>query len=324
MAELQMRQSSLPIIGVECMTDFRPNILTNLRIYRGIVKDPDRIEALNDLLNELDAAGFGKLVQNFCTQTDPEKADDFLFEIWLCQMLRCNQDVQALQYEPPGEVHPPDFRFLLHGVSFDLQVKRLHNTKNELTKRLFERECRRHLSRLPKPWLINFWVADHFTRQHLNPFFAYLKQYLVQFSPAKTFNTVLGEPQYRWEQDGRTLVKFSFVEKRSQEPGIFPGVIYVMATENGLMAPIDTGTFRKGVERFLKKSRSSLTRSVSSTQANLLIMQVVHPILFADKAMPDALYGSNGLFRSGKFTNISGLILVPSQVWCFSPDYSST
>jgi hypothetical protein len=50
------------------MTDFRPNILTNLRIYPGIVEDPNRIETLNDILNDLDASGFGKLVQNFCTQ----------------------------------------------------------------------------------------------------------------------------------------------------------------------------------------------------------------------------------------------------------------
>jgi hypothetical protein len=75
------------------MTDFRPNILTNLRIYPGIVEDPDRIETLNDILNDLDALGFGKLVQNFCTQPDPERARDFLFEIWICQMLRRNQDV---------------------------------------------------------------------------------------------------------------------------------------------------------------------------------------------------------------------------------------
>jgi hypothetical protein len=46
-------------------------------------------------------------------------------------------------------------------------------------------------------------------------------------------------------------------------------------------------------------------------------MQVVHPILFAGQTMPDALYAADGLFRSGKFSNICGLILVPSQVWCF-------
>ena len=84
------------------------------------------------------------------------------------------------------------------------------------------------------------------------------------------------------------------------------------------MGPIDTGAFRAGVERLLKKSRNSLTQPVSSTQANLLVMQVVHPILFAGKTIPDALYASNGLFRSGKFSKICGLILVPSQAWCFN------
>jgi hypothetical protein len=239
------------------LTDFRPDIHTNLSFYRGIVEDPDRIESLNIILNELEALGFDKLVQNFSTQRDPERASDILFEISIGQLLRRNLDIQDLQYEPRGGAHPPDFRFQLRGISFDLQVKQLHNTKNEMTKRLFERECRRHLSRLAKPWFINFWVADHFTRQHLNPFFAYLKGSLDQFSPATTHDSMLGEPQYRWEQDGRTLVQFSFTEKRRKEPGIFPGVIHVMATESGFMAPIDTSAMRKGVERLLRKAHPS-------------------------------------------------------------------
>ena len=316
------------------MTDFRPAISTNFRIYPGIIEAPDRIEALNEILNNLDACGFGKLVQNFCTQPDPEKARDFLFEIWICQMLRRNQDVQNLQYEPPGTQHPPDFRFLLHGVGFDMQVKRLHNVTNELTKLLFTRECHRHLSTIPLPWFINFWVADHFTRQHLNPFFAYLKRSIDQFAPVMTFDTLLGEPQYAWEQDGATLVRFSFTAKRRQEPGIFPGVVALMGTESGEMEPIDTVAFRSSVERLLKKSRNSLTRPVSPAQSNLLVMQSVH-FLFADKTMPDALYGDewtgqhrergietfrepNGVFRPNKFSNICSLILVPSHVWCFS------
>lgn len=155
------------------MTDFRTNILTNLRIYPGIVEDPARIEILNDTLNDIGTSGFGKLVQNFCTQPDPERARDFPFEIWICQMLHRNQDVQDLQYEPSDTKCPPDFHFRLHGVNFDIQVKRLHNVTNEQTQVVFKRECQKHLSKVPKPWFINFWVSDDFTRQHLNPFFAY-------------------------------------------------------------------------------------------------------------------------------------------------------
>lgn len=76
-------------------------------------------------------------------------------------MLRRNSDVQDLQYEPP-EKYPPDFRFCLHGVNFDLQVKRLHNVTNEQTKVVFERECQKHLAKMPQPCFINFWVSDHF------------------------------------------------------------------------------------------------------------------------------------------------------------------
>jgi len=227
------------------MMDFRPNILTNLRIYSGIIEDRDRIGTLNDILNDLDALGFGKLVQNFCTQPDPERARDFLFEIWICQMLRRNQDVQALQYEPPGTTNPPDFRFLLHGVGFNMQVKRLHNVTNELTKLLFERECQKHLSTIPKPWFINFWVSDHFTPQYLNPFFAYLKQSIDQFSSVTTLETLLGEPQYSWEQNGVTLVRFSFTEKHRKEPNAEKGTDLFLS---GRHATISTISPNKGSE----------------------------------------------------------------------------
>ena len=319
------------------MKDFRPNILKNLRIYPGYVEDPDRIETLNNILNDLDSLGFDRLVQNFCTQPDPERACDFLFEIWICQMLCRNQDVQDLEYEPPETRKPPDFRFYMHGVSFDLQVKRLHNVTHELTKCLFKRECQRHLSVIAKPWFINFWVSDHFTRQDLNPFFAFLKRSINQFSPVMKLDTLLGEPQYSWEPNGTTLVRFSFSEKRNKEPGIFPGVISLMGTEGGLMESIDSDAFRKSVERLLKESRETMIRPVSPTQANLLVMQSVH-FLFADKTMPAALYGDegirchrrrdpepfrqpNGLFRPNNFSNINGLILVPSQVRVFSPHF---
>lgn len=322
----------------EYMNDFRPNIHNNLRIYPGYVKDPDRIETLNNILNDLESLGFDRLVQNFCTQSDPERACDFLFEIWICQMLRRNQDVQALQYEPPESQNPPDFRFFIHGVSFDLQVKRLHNVTHELTKLLFKRECQRHLSVLAKPWFINFWVSDQFTRQDLNPFFAFLKRSINQFSPVRTLDTLLEEPQYSWKQNGTTLVRFSFFEKRNKEPGIFPGVTYLMGTENGSMAPIETDAFRKSVERLLKKSRETMIRPVSPTQANLLVMQSVH-FQFADKAMPATLYGDegirchggrdpepfrqpNGLFRPNTFSKICGLILVPPEVGGFSETFN--
>lgn len=320
------------------MTDFRPDIHTNLSFYRSIVEDQDRIETLNTILNELQALGFGKLVHNFSTQRDPERASDILFEISICQLLRRNLDVQNLHYEPLSEEQPPDFRLQLHGVSFDLQVKQLHNTKNEMTKRLFERECRGYLSRLPKPWFINFWVADHFTPRHLNPFFADLKRSLDQFHPRRRMRACWVSRNIIGSRTGERSYNSPLWRNEVKSRGIFPGVIYVMATENGLMAPIDTGATRKGVERLLRKARPSLKRPASPIQANLLVMQAQN-ILFADKTMPDALYGtehvgvhkktgkvgcfraSNGLFRPGQFSNICGLILVHPEVWCFSEHF---
>ena len=116
------------------------------------------------------------------------------------------------------------------------------------------------------------------------------------------------------------IVQFFFVEKPSKEPGISPGAILL----NGLMKSLDANAFHKGVERLLKKSRKTLTRPVSAQQANLLIMQVIHPILSADKRMPDALYRSNGLFYAGKFSKICGLVLVHPSVWCLSDRFEGT
>jgi hypothetical protein len=91
--------------------NFRPQILQNLAAFPGYVENHDHIESLNNILNELDIMGFEKLEQNFCTQIDPDNAEDFLFEVWICRMLLKNQAVQKLQYEPEDEIHPPDFRF---------------------------------------------------------------------------------------------------------------------------------------------------------------------------------------------------------------------
>jgi hypothetical protein len=57
------------------------------------------------------------------------------------------------------------------------------------------------------------------------------------------------------------------------------------------MAPIDMSAIRKGVERLLRKARPSFIRPASPTQANLLVMQAPN-IWFADKLMPDTLYGT--------------------------------
>jgi hypothetical protein len=270
----------------------------------------------NNILNEIDTIGFGKLVQNFCTQTDPDGAENFLFEIWICRMLLKNWEVQDLQYEPLEENSPPDFRFFFQGVNYDLQVKRLHNVKNEITKRLFILECRKCLASNPKPWLINFSVSDRFSLQDLNPFFSHIKQSLKNFSPARNWKSHLGEPQYSWPTQGEPLATFSFFEKPNGQGGILPGIIQLSGTPTGLLEELDTAAFRKGVERLLKKSRQSLKRPISSKQTNILVMQAAHPILFADQNLPVVLYDSGGLFCSGNFSKISGLILVPSSSWC--------
>jgi len=120
------------------MSDYSKAIRNNLYCFPGIVNNPERISAINEDLNTLNERGLTSLVNNFCSQTDPDRADDLLFEIWVCKMLM-KSSVENLSYEPPILSKPPDFRCNLNGVQFDIQVKRVHNVVNEIAKTIFQR-----------------------------------------------------------------------------------------------------------------------------------------------------------------------------------------
>lgn len=106
------------------------------------------------------------------------------------------------------------------GVGFDVQVKRMHNVKNEMTRLVFKRECKRRLSRIQKPWFINFWVSDKFEPKHLNEFFSDIRAQIDTFTPTIDTASAMEADQYLWVRDGQTLVRFSFLLKNSGKPGI--------------------------------------------------------------------------------------------------------
>ena len=93
-----------------------------------------------------------------------------------------------------------------------------------------------------------------------------------------------------------------------------------MGTESDLLGPINLAAFRRSVERLLRKSRKSLTRPISSMQANLLVMQSVH-FLFSDKTMIDALYGDEVI---GFSKNKAPKTVFVSQTVYFVPTNSPT
>ncbi|MBI2844017.1 MAG: hypothetical protein HYX78_11515 [Armatimonadetes bacterium] len=309
--------------------DYKDYILTNLAAYPGIVEEESVVQKINSMLRALEAAGMDSLVSNFCDNPD---ARDILFEVWIGYLLLANHNIENLFYEPKGEPRPPDFRFSIHDVHFDVQVKRLHNTENEMTKLLFRRECERHLSRIPKPWFINFWVSDDFERQNLNEFFSYIRENVESFETATDLRVAVAANQYVWKKDNKLLVRFSFMRKNGDAPGIWPGVIEEFGTEGGMFRAVDVAATRKAVERQLKKSKRTLTRTVSQTQSNLVIVQAASNLWMRRNTMSDVLYGSEcistamaqdgtwmqrqhhtpgGLFDGRRFSSICGVVLVP-------------
>jgi len=311
--------------------DYQSIIKANLAAYPGIANDSSVVRKIDSMLRMAKDAGLDRLVANFCSNHD---ARDTLFEVWIACMLLANKAVNNLVYEPPNEPRPPDFRFSIDGVGFDVQVKRMHNVKNEMTKLLFKRGCGRQLSRIQKPWFINFWVSDEFERKYLNEFFSDIRSNLDSFTPSTDMTAGVQANQYVWERDGKVLVRFSFLQKNSGHPGITPGIIDDFGTVDGMLDAVDTDAIRKAVERRLKKASSTLTRDASDTQANLVIVQAEGNLWMDDDTMSDVLYGEEGiemamatdgtwlqrshrrpggLFDGKGFSRICGVILVPQK-----------
>lgn len=310
--------------------NFKPFILDNMARFRGIVREYDRVESIDALLNEVHAKGFTQLIDNFCFQKDSNKAHDILFEVWVCKMLLQNPEIQNLQYEPPNESSPPDFRFQLGGVQFDIQVKRLLNVHNEMTKSSLYDECLKRFEKIPKPWFINYGVSKNFARQDINPFFEYIKKGLNSFEVVPSIDKVPHSPMYSWPDEKNTLVAFTFSEKQKKENNfISPGMVYDDTDGIGVSF-VDMVPIRKAVRRVLNKAKNTLRNKITTTQSNLVILKVAADLWFENEDMLNILYGdegfdidssggtqivrsSNGLFINYSFSSICGVILIPQQ-----------
>lgn len=321
--------------------DFKPTILDNFARFRGIINAPDRVEGINNLLNEINSKGFNRLVDIFCAQKDSDKAYDIIFEIWICRILLQNPEIQNLEYEPSNENSPPDFRFQLRGVQFDIQVKRLLNVHNEMTKGIFYDECLRRLERISKPWFINYGVSSKFVRQDINPFFEYIKKYLDSFEVVSSLDKVPISPMYSWPDKDNALVSFTFSEKQKKENKfISPGIVYDDAGEVGVSF-VDMAPIRKATKRVLNKAKTTLRKKVTAKQSNLVIIKTGGDIWLDTEDVLNILYGdegfevstkfdgkentritraSNGLFSNGSFSTICGVVFIAQNTNILSAD----
>ncbi len=330
------------------MTDFRPIILTNLSIFPGIVEEPDVVDSANGILNHLQDVGLGRLVSKFCSyRKSPDQARDFLFEAWVGWHLARDIRVTQLRYEPPPEEeHPPDFRFMIGEVSFDVEVKRLYNVKNQRLLRVFRQELRTRLFKARKPWIIDLWLSETFEWRHMDGFCRHVIQ------SADGFETELPEERsplhwsYKWPEHGRALVRFSFRKREVGALGMSLGFMSVGGTDGGGAQLIDPSIVRSSVNDRLGDASESLTRSASPVQANIVVLQPIWDFRLDERVMSDVLWGdeltlvgktadgevvqcgserkTNGLLRPDKFSKICGVVLVPSSVMPTDAKFSGT
>jgi|GEM_PF-1646869 len=316
------------------MTDFIPIIYRNLALFPGIVESPEVIEKIDSLLQRVEQAGHQKLIDNFCSQNMPDRARDFLFELSLCGWLLENTEIVELEYEPSGEERPPDFRFKIRDVTFDIQAKRLHQVGNEIIKELFEREVRNRLSRICRPWLISYWVSGDLERCHINHFFEYIRDNIDSFHPALTITEGIRAKQYHWPEEGQLLVRFSFLENPDGDQSIKKLCSFPIGDEHGMCQWIPKDPIRKKMKSILRTSSGSFSNPVSATQSNIVVMQAMFEIMIDEHMMSDLLWGDeliqipvgendigepfsthaeNGLFRNESFSHICGLVLISDR-----------
>lgn len=336
------------------MTDYTEQIKKNFAPYPGLVQ-PDVVAAMNAMLNELSMAGFGTLVDLLLTRRE-EQALDILFEAWVCQMLRRNPNITDLEYEPDDAANPPDFRFQLEGVRFDVQVKRLYKVGNAPDKEAFQQRFEERAHQIAVPWFLNLWLSDDFQRKDIDGLFYYIKKNLHTFK-TMGWEQALDNFPYGWPAEGEPLARFSFHPANDPSKmshmriGVFQNAGSWQDDGDGgtllIAAVTDVAALRRGFEGQLDKARKSLPLDTGSHQANIVIIQPESNLICTPDTVADVFYGdeqilvetgtvegrprnhwvtrqNNGLLHPGQYRKICGVIVVPGSVWFLDETFRGT
>ena len=320
------------------MTDYTEIIQQKMWTFPEISECPTVILRVNQLLNIAEQGGLEKLVQYFTERKNPDRAFDYLFELWLYNFLQRNPLIDIIDYEPPTEGKRPDFRLVLNGVQFDIQVKRMWTRGSLKFRTRFQKECAMSFSHLKKyPWFINFWLSTSFRKEHVRPFFDHLQHNIRSFSPVQSL--LEDTRRYQWESQHEVLAQFSITENSRRGAKISPGLIKICRETTGSFKPFTADAMRKAVAGKLNAARGSLLLPITNGQANIVLIQPEDHLGLTNAAMANALYGdgeilqvsreddasyirqprgTNGLFYQEElrpnrhYDGISGVILVPS------------
>lgn len=340
------------------MTDYSESIVKNLAGFPGYVKHPERVMALGDMLNDLDGAGFGKLVNLFVTRGG-DQARDILFEAWLAQMLRRNPDIRDLSYEPEDMGRSaPDFRFWIGDVRFDMQVKRLYAISNARDKTQFRRRFEERAATVSVPWFLNLWLSEEFARSDIDGLFFHIKNGLAKGRYAAGPGDDAPSFEYPWPSEavgGQAKARFSFhtASTTAALPHLHLGVMMLVGEfdeprpgEGAGMLPqrIDQNIVRNALDGQMDKARHTLSRDPGLQQVNLVVVQPESNIdlWMGQDTVADALYGdevmrcwmgmdgekrvwsdreSKGLFTPDQYRKMCGVIVVPSSAWPLSEEF---
>jgi hypothetical protein len=248
--------------------DYTTDIISCLKAFSGIVGDPDRVLLLNARLNEFDSAGFGKLTQNLLSQQGSDEPLSFLTELAVCRALMNDSDITDLCYEPDIQGKKPDFRFAKSGINFDIQVKRVRNTINEVTREKLCRELDRSLHSVKRAVLLSIWVSDDFPLCRINDCTRDLQKASSLLPALREYSST---PQYQWPESGTPLLQYCLYDAKPQMPYAATGFVQLGAL-NGMPQQMDVPAQRKAVERVLKRSSESMPTLPSPEQCNVVII----------------------------------------------------
>jgi hypothetical protein len=310
------------------MNKFEQEIKNNLSDYKGIISDQSIIDEVNDVLVYLENHGFHKLINNFLSHKKTLQAYTFLYECYICYHLSKNTEINNLVYEPNDSVYPPDFRFNIETITYDLQVKMLTNIDKNQIRLLFSKECQNRLYAIEKPLFFNYALSPSFLPEHINTFFEYIVNNLDSFPVLPSLDSAFSAEKLYWGDESENLVEFSFAYRSADDTRKSIVVGYSKDSMGNEFRRREIDEYRKKVKSILDKSKKTFANHASDTQANLVVIGYAPGIDIHDDIWMDIFYGdegfmvsqtclheksesvraNNGLLREDTFSNITSIV----------------
>jgi hypothetical protein len=282
--------------------------------HPGIVDDPKVPEVLRRIESS-SIPGAKKLLNKFLQSgskkdSDPAKGYDFWLEIFIMWKLMNDNRISNLVYEPIEYSDPPDFRFNIDTIRYDLEVKYIRPYEE---RRLFKVKCEKYLSNIQKPWDFFYYLRDNkFRKKHISQFISYLKDQI---------NTFQTNTYYYWPPKYDCIVHFWFVENASGNPPIsIPMPLTSMWSPDQLVIEL-----RKRIKNKISKTKKKIVNTVGPFQSNILLLQIenVYPMIGDSESviLHRVFYDKDGFSHQenkknleNTFSCLNGIIILKSCI----------